>query len=138
LVVGASLVDCWCTIAMVALGVLLYTRLETGFLPEMDEGGFVVDYWTPPGTSLAETDKIVRGFEDLIKKIPEVASFSRRTGAELGLFCHRAESRRHSGENEAALRAPPGHERSDQRSSLANRAERPGVIVEFPPDFCKT
>src|SRR5262249_16954527 len=62
------------------------TRLETGFLPEMDEGGFVLDYRTAPGTSLAETDRMVRGLEERIAKIKEVDAFSRRTGAELGFF----------------------------------------------------
>ena len=79
LVAGATLVT-------VALGVLLYGWMETGFLPEMDEGGYVVDYWTPPGTSLAETDRIIRQIEERVARMPETASFSRRTGAELGLF----------------------------------------------------
>ncbi|HVS74171.1 MAG TPA: efflux RND transporter permease subunit [Candidatus Acidoferrales bacterium] len=74
------------TLALVVFGIFLYSRLGTGFLPEMDEGGFVLDYRTPPGTSLAETDRIVRGIEERVAKIPEVASFSRRTGAELGFF----------------------------------------------------
>ena len=74
------------TLVTVALGVLLYGWMETGFLPEMDEGGYVVDYWTPPGTSLAETDRIIRQIEERVARMPETASFSRRTGAELGLF----------------------------------------------------
>jgi CzcA family heavy metal efflux pump len=74
------------TLALVVFGVFLYIHLKTGFLPEMDEGGFVLDYRTQPGTSLAETDRIVRGIEERVAKIPEVASFSRRTGAELGFF----------------------------------------------------
>ena len=119
-------------VAMIALGVLLYSRLETGFLPEMDEGGFVLDYWTPPGTSLAETDKIVRGFEDRIKKIPEIGTFSRRTGAELGLFV--TEQNR----GDILIKMKPRSERSrstsevisDLRSQIEQSA--PGVIVEFP------
>ena len=74
------------TLAAVALGVFLYWQLETGFLPEMDEGGFVVDYWTPSGTSLDETDHIMHDVEERIHKLPEVAAFSRRTGAEMGLY----------------------------------------------------
>lgn len=73
-------------VVLVLLGVLLYTRLETGFLPEMDEGGFVIDYLTPPGTSLSETDRLVRQIEALVAKTEEVSAFSRRTGAEMGLF----------------------------------------------------
>src|SRR5262249_21579751 len=74
------------TLASVLVGAVLYSRLETGFLPEMDEGGYVLDYWTPPGTSLAETDRILHGIEDRVARMPETGSFSRRTGAELGLF----------------------------------------------------
>jgi multidrug efflux pump subunit AcrB len=74
------------TLAGVALGALVYTRLETGFLPEMDEGGFVLDYRLPPGTSLAETNRVVSQIESVIKGTPEVAAFSRRTGSQLGFF----------------------------------------------------
>lgn len=74
------------TLIMVLLGAFVYTRVETGFLPEMDEGGFVLDYRLPPGTSLAETNKVVSQIEQLLKQTPEVAAFSRRTGSQLGFF----------------------------------------------------
>jgi multidrug efflux pump subunit AcrB len=74
------------TLAVVALGALVYTRLQTGFLPEMDEGGFVLDYHLPPGTSLTETNRVVSQIESIIKETPEVAAFSRRTGSQLGFF----------------------------------------------------
>jgi len=61
-------------------------RLETGFLPEMDEGSIVLDYKSPPGTSLAETDRILREVEKMIVKVPEVQAYSRRTGTEMGFF----------------------------------------------------
>jgi CzcA family heavy metal efflux pump len=61
-------------------------RLETGFLPEMDEGSIVLDYKAPPGTSLEETDRILTEVEKIIVKIPEVATYSRRTGAQMGFF----------------------------------------------------
>ena len=64
----------------------IYPRLGHGFLPAMDEGGFVIDYLTPAGTALAETDRRVRAAETVLAKTPEVAAFSRRTGAELGMF----------------------------------------------------
>ena len=60
--------------------------IGTGFLPEMDEGGYVLDYLTPPGTSLAQTDAIVKKLEAMVKETPETQAFSRRTGAELGLY----------------------------------------------------
>src|SRR5206468_3403914 len=56
------------------------------FLPEFDEGAFVLDYKTPPGSSLAESDRILRGVEELLRKTPEVESYSRRTGLEMGFF----------------------------------------------------
>ena len=61
-------------------------RLETGFLPEMDEGSIVLDYKSPPGTSLDETDRMLRQIEKLIVKVPEVQAYSRRTGTEMGFF----------------------------------------------------
>ena len=74
------------TLIVVLLGGFIYTRVETGFLPEMDEGGFVLDYRLPPGTSLAETNKVVSQIEQVLKETPEVAAFSRRTGSQLGFF----------------------------------------------------
>jgi CzcA family heavy metal efflux pump len=66
--------------------VYILPRLETGFLPEMDEGSIVLDYLSPPGTSLEETDAILKEVEKIIVKIPEVATYSRRTGAQMGFF----------------------------------------------------
>ena len=60
--------------------------LETGFLPEMDEGSIVLDYNSPPGTSLDETDRMLRQIEKIITAQPEVAAYSRRTGTEMGFF----------------------------------------------------
>jgi CzcA family heavy metal efflux pump len=74
------------TAVTIVLGVLLFLKLQTGFLPEMDEGGYVLDYRTPPGTSLDETNRILTEVEKRIAAMPETASFSRRTGAEMGLF----------------------------------------------------
>jgi len=71
---------------LIALAVGAYFKMSTGFLPEMDEGGFVVDYLTPPGTSLSQTDTLVRQMEQKVAKVEEKSAFSRRTGAELGLF----------------------------------------------------
>ena len=70
----------------VALAVFFYTQLDTGFLPQMDEGGFILDYVTPAGTSLDQTNKILQKIEQRIAALPDVAAFSRRTGAENGLF----------------------------------------------------
>jgi CzcA family heavy metal efflux pump len=61
-------------------------QLETGFLPDMDEGSIVLDYNSPPGTSLQETDRILREVEKIIVATPEVEAYSRRTGTEMGFF----------------------------------------------------
>lgn len=70
---------CW-------LIVWIFPKLETGFLPDMDEGSIVLDYNSPPGTSLDETDRMLREVEKIIVNIPEVANYSRRTGTQMGFF----------------------------------------------------
>ena len=72
--------------ALIASVVYIYPKLETGFLPEMDEGSIVLDYNSPPGTSLEETDRILREVEKIIVATPEVEAYSRRTGTEMGFF----------------------------------------------------
>ncbi|MEY2342752.1 efflux RND transporter permease subunit [Acidithiobacillus sp. IBUN Pt1247-S3] len=61
-----------------------YTQVGSGFLPPMDEGGFVLDYRAPPGTSLAETDRLLGQVQQILAQTPEVAAYSRRTGLQLG------------------------------------------------------
>jgi len=71
---------------LIASIVLVVPRLETGFLPEMDEGSIVLDYVSPPGTSLEETDRMLQEVEKQIIATPEVQAYSRRTGTEMGFF----------------------------------------------------
>jgi CzcA family heavy metal efflux pump len=76
-------------VLMVVAGVIVYGLVPTGFLPEIDEGAFVVDYFSPGGTALSETNREVHILEQILLNktdFPEVAGISRRTGAELGLF----------------------------------------------------
>jgi len=65
---------------------IIYPKLETGFLPDMDEGSIVLDYKSLPGTSLDETDRMLQEAEKMIIKVPEVEAYSRRTGTEMGFF----------------------------------------------------
>ena len=71
-------------VPLLLLGWLAYQHLGSGFMPHMDEGGFVIDYRAPSGTSLAETDRLCRQVEAILQKIPEVQTYSRRTGLGLG------------------------------------------------------
>ncbi|QIL41418.1 efflux RND transporter permease subunit [Pedobacter sp. HDW13] len=73
-------------LVLVASIALVFPRLETGFLPEMDEGSIVLDYASPPGTSLEETDRMLKEVEKEIVKIPDVQAYSRRTGTQMGFF----------------------------------------------------
>ena len=62
-----------------------YTALGSDLLPEMDEGGFILDYIMPAGSSLTETDRVLRHVEHMLQETPEVESTSRRTGLQMGL-----------------------------------------------------
>lgn len=59
-------------------------QLGSGFMPTMDEGGFILDYRAPAGTSLTETDRLLRQVEKILEKTPDVSTYSRRTGLQLG------------------------------------------------------
>ena len=73
------------TAAVLAVaGLLSWSRVESGFMPKMDEGGFILDYKAKPGAALSDTDRLLRQVERIIRETPEVTSYSRRTGAQLG------------------------------------------------------
>jgi multidrug efflux pump subunit AcrB len=69
---------------LLLVGYYAYSNVKTGFLPQMDEGGFVLDYHTQPGSSLAKTDRELRQVEAILRSVPAVDTFSRRTGLALG------------------------------------------------------
>ncbi len=71
--------------AVLVLSYFCYQSLGTDLLPSMDEGGFILDYYTPPGSSLAESDRILQHIEEIVRSQPEVVNTSRRTGLQLGL-----------------------------------------------------
>lgn len=71
-------------VASAALAFVLVPALPSGFLPQMDEGGFVLDYFLPAGSSLEETDRVAKRIEAVLAEEPEVEIFARRSGAELG------------------------------------------------------
>ncbi len=73
------------TLALIGASYVCYSRLGSDLLPEMDEGGFVLDYIMPAGSSLEATNRVVTHVEQLLRATPEVESTSRRTGLQLGL-----------------------------------------------------
>ncbi|MES2291377.1 MAG: efflux RND transporter permease subunit [Pseudomonadota bacterium] len=69
---------------LLLIGIFSFNNVQSGFMPVMDEGGFILDYKAKPGSSLTDTDKLLRQVEKIIQATPEVTSYSRRTGVQLG------------------------------------------------------
>ena len=109
-VLGVALDRRWIvavTIVLVLAGsYALYNVLGSEFLPEFDESAFILDYLAPPGSSLAETDRMLQHVEELLMKTPEVESYSRRTGLEMGLFVTEPNT------GDIAVKLKPDHKRS--------------------------
>jgi CzcA family heavy metal efflux pump len=123
LVVGAAAL-------LVGAGALAAAHVESGFIPDMDEGAYVFDYYTPVGTSLDEADALASRIDDLLRADPDVETFSRRLGAELGPPAATEASR-----GDIIVRLKPDRRRSvfevmdQQRDALQKIV--PGVRVEF-------
>jgi CzcA family heavy metal efflux pump len=132
-VLGHALDNRWLVLVMVAAvlagSYLLYRQLGSEFLPAFDESALILDYWAPPGASLSETDRMLHHVEKLLVDTPEVESYSRRTGLELGLFI--TEPNR----GDFAVKLKPGHQRTteeviaDLRKKVAE--SEPALQVEF-------
>lgn len=73
-------------LVLIVLTAIILPNISTGFLPDMDEGSIVLDYNSPPGTSLEETDRELKEVEKIITSTPEVTAYSRRTGTQMGFF----------------------------------------------------
>jgi multidrug efflux pump subunit AcrB len=119
----------FCAVLIVVSG-LCYSRLGTDLLPHMDEGGFILDYVMPPGSSLAETNRVVTHVENIIKTVPEVENTSRRTGLQLGLA---AVTEPNTGDIAVKLkdgkRRPIDEIISEVRAKV--RTEEPALDVDF-------
>lgn len=123
----------WLVIAvmlLVGLGSFALSRvLGSEFIPEFDESAFILDYLAPPGASLQETNRMLQHVEQLIKEVPEVESYSRRTGLELGLFITEPNK------GDVAVKLKPGHARptGEVISDLRKRIEEsePSLGIEF-------
>ena len=115
--------------ALAVLGVFAWSHVPSGFMPAMDEGGFVLDYRTAPGTALTETDRVLRQVEAILRATPDVASYSRRTGAGLGGGLNEA----NEGDFFVRLK-PSGRRPVDQvMDDIRGRVEHevPGIDVEM-------
>ncbi len=134
LLAGAASRRAWVaagTLVLVLTGLLVARRMPSGFLPEMDEGAFVVDYFMPAGTSLPDTEKAALKLEALLAATPGVETWSRRTGAELGPVTATLMSR-----GDIAVRLAPRGKRAAAEEVIAGLRSRveaglPGVRVEF-------
>ncbi|HSB15269.1 MAG TPA: efflux RND transporter permease subunit [Bryobacteraceae bacterium] len=118
------------TVVVLAGMIGVYFRLGSGFLPEMDEGAFVLDYRTPAGTSLQETDRVLRHIEQFVKETPEIESYSRRTGARLAL----AIAEPNTGDFLIKLKKDRRRSLEDVTSELRHKivSSEPVIDVEFP------
>jgi multidrug efflux pump subunit AcrB len=119
-------------LAVVLIGVsyICYRHIGSDLLPKMDEGSFIIDYVTPPGSSLEETDRMIRGILSIVHSVPEVASTSRRTGLQLGLA---AVTEANSGDISVDLKTDCSRDvwqiMDDIRAKVA--VAEPAVDVEF-------
>lgn len=121
------------TVGMVivaAAGVWLYGQLESDFLPAQDEGAFVIDYYSRPGTSLTETNRMLLHVEGIINEIPEIEGFSRRTGARLAL----AIAEPNTGDFLVKLKAVRNRSTEEVINDLRQRlhSAEPALHLEFP------
>jgi multidrug efflux pump subunit AcrB len=116
-------------VPLLVVGWFAYNAVPTGFMPAVDEGGFVMDYFTPPGTSLTETSREVAEIDAMLAAMPEVATFSRRLGTGLGGDLGE------SYHGDYFIRLKPDHARSTPEVMAAVLAEIqarvPGVDVEL-------
>jgi CzcA family heavy metal efflux pump len=111
--------------------VVTYSAVGTGFFPAADEGGFVIDYLTAPGMTLEETDARLTRIDHVLDETPEVASYVRRTGSEMGMFATQQNS------GDVLVRLKPRNERrrsaeaviGDLRDQLAKTV--PDTEIEF-------
>jgi CzcA family heavy metal efflux pump len=118
------------SVLVVALSFLCYKFLGTDFLPAMDEGGFILDYFTPPGSSLTESNRILLHIEEILKSTPEVENTSRRTGLQLGLA---AVTEANNGDFTVRLKKVRKRDIDDIIVGIRSEIEstEPGTKVEF-------
>lgn len=114
---------------LIAAGWFSYRHLGSGFMPHMDEGGFILDYRAHSGTSLSETDRLLRQVEVILRTTPEVETYSRRTGLGLGGTLSEA----NEGDFFVRLKPPPRRSIEAIMDDVRARVERsvPGLEIEM-------
>lgn len=114
----------------IAFAVFAVRHVPSGFMPSSDEGAFVIDYYTPAGTSLTDTDAAAQRIEKILRETPEVVAFSRRTGAQINPTAVTLLSR---GDFSVRLRSGKRRSADEIIASVRARVERevPGVRTEF-------
>jgi CzcA family heavy metal efflux pump len=119
------------SLVLVGAAYFCYSHTGSDLLPEMDEGGFIVDYFTPAGASLEETNRIISHVEQILKETPEVASTSRRTGLQLGLA---AVTEANRGDISVKLKADRKRGSPEVIADLRDRLKKaePILDLEFP------
>jgi len=145
--VRVALRHCWLTLLACGLigglGVVIYQHLESDFLPSFDEGGFVIDFNAPPGTSLTESSRQLDQAEAIIRANPDVESYSRRLGTQLGLFI----TEPYRGDYLVKLKADRKHSTEEviaefrhefNRQIPAVRWEFPGILTDLVGDLALT
>jgi multidrug efflux pump subunit AcrB len=116
-------------IVSILVAYFVYNNIGTDYLPPLDEGAFILDYLTPPQSTMADTTALLDSIQSILKSTPEVAAFSRRTGTQLGFFL--TESNR--GDISVRLKADRKREIEEVINSIRARILNtvPGVRVEF-------
>jgi len=105
------------------------SRLQTGFLPELDEGSIVLDYYSPPGTNINETDRLCKEMEKVILENPDVQSYSRRTGIRMSFRAHPANEGDYSIQLKQNRKKTTEEVISDLRHKIS--AKVPVLTIEF-------
>ncbi len=116
-------------IPLLAAGFFGWQQTGSGFMPSMDEGGFVLDYWAAPGTSVSETDRLLRQVEKILHNTPEVDTYSRRTGNSLGGHITEA----NQGDFFVRLKPLPRRSQDEVMDSIRDQvtAKVPGLSIEL-------
>lgn len=118
-----------CVALLALLGYIGYRQVPTGFMPAVDESGFVMDYYTRPGTSLPETEREIAQVEAILESMPDIDTFSRRLGTGLGGDLGQS----YHGDFFVRLKSDHARSTEDVMADVRERVEQqvPGVEIEL-------